>query len=86
VTDPISPAEAIKEIETYVKAKNIRKVHPREDIFDITIDLLKNYKIKDKDIFDLQLVATMISNEMTQIYTYNQNDFLKFKGIEVLTP
>lgn len=41
VTDPISPMEAIKEIEKYAKAKNIMKIYPGEDIIDITVDLLK---------------------------------------------
>ncbi|MEW6380047.1 MAG: PIN domain-containing protein [bacterium] len=86
VTDPISPAEAVREIETYIKAKNIIKVYPKEDIFDVTIHLLKTYKINDRDIFDLQLVATMISNDITCLYPYNQNDFSRFKEIEVLTP
>jgi hypothetical protein len=39
-----------------------------------------------QEIFDLQLVATMLSNNVSRLYTYNKDDFIKFKEIEVLTP
>ena len=38
------------------------------------------------EIFNLQLVATMLSNSVTRLYTYNQSDFSQFKEIEVLLP
>jgi predicted nucleic acid-binding protein len=40
--------------------------------------------VKQMEIFDLQLVATMISNQVKQIYTVNRDDFVKFTEIEVL--
>ncbi len=43
------------------------------------LDLLKRYKITRQEIFDLQLVATMLFNNVTNIYTYNKPDFSKFK-------
>jgi predicted nucleic acid-binding protein len=39
-----------------------------------------------QEIFDLQLLATMLSNNITRLYTYNQQDFSKFKEIEALIP
>lgn len=65
---------------------NILKIYPKEDILDLTIDLLKKYKTKEREVFDLQLVATMLLNNITQLYTYNQDDFSRFKEIEALTP
>ena len=50
------------------------------------IALLKTYEVAKQEVFDLQLAATMLSNNVTRIYTYNQNDFSKFKELEVLTP
>jgi toxin-antitoxin system PIN domain toxin len=86
VTNPVSPEKVTAEVEMYVKAKNILKIHPKENILDIIVDLLKKYKIKEQEIFDLQLVATMLSNNITRLYTFNQDDFSKFKEIEVLSP
>ena len=32
------------------------------------------------------MVATMLLNNVIQLYTYNQDDFSRFKEIEVLAP
>ena len=50
------------------------------------LDLMKRYPIKRQEIFDLQLVATMLSNQVSRIYTFNRDDFLKFTELEVLEP
>jgi predicted nucleic acid-binding protein len=38
------------------------------------------------EIFDMQLVATMLSHGVSRIYTYNINDFKKYTEIEVPEP
>jgi len=86
VTSPINSEEATEEINRYLRAKNILKIYPKDDILDITVELLKKYGAKENEIFDLQLAATMLSNNVTRLYTYNQGDFSKFKEIEALTP
>jgi predicted nucleic acid-binding protein len=50
------------------------------------VDLLERYPVKKQEIFDLQLVATMLSNQVKQIFTFNRGDFLKFSDIEVMEP
>ena len=74
------------EIEKYVKTKNIVKIYPGTQSITRMIALLKTYEVAKQEVFDLQLAATMLSNNVTRIYTYNQNDFSKFKELEVLTP
>lgn len=86
VTKPRSPKETIEEIEKYLRSENIAKIYPKEDTLVRTINLLKKYNLKTQQVFDVQLVATMLSNSITQLYTYNQEDFLRFGEIEVLTP
>jgi hypothetical protein len=86
VTSPISPEQARIEVEAYVKAKNILKIYPNEDSLTFTVGLLNMYSVKEQDIFDLQLVATMLSNGVARIYTYNKADFAKYREIEVLSP
>ena len=48
--------------------------------------LLKQYDIRKQEIFDLQLVSTILSNNINRIYTYNREHFLKFSELEVLIP
>jgi len=49
-------------------------------------DLLKQHEVTRQDIFDLQLIATMLVNHVTRLYTYNQDHFSKFKEIEAMRP
>ena len=38
------------------------------------------------DVFDLQLVATMLANGVSRIYTFNGADFESFSELAVITP
>ncbi len=86
VSNPRTQEEALSEMEKYLQSKNILKIYPGSEIIEKTIVLLKQHKTTRQDIFDLSLTATMLLNNITRIYTYNQNDFAKYKEIEVLTP
>jgi toxin-antitoxin system PIN domain toxin len=86
VTNPVDSKQATMAVMMFLKAKRILKIFPKEDTIDITLNLLEKYSVRDRKIFDLQLVATMISNNVTNLYTYNFNDFTEFKEIEVLSP
>jgi predicted nucleic acid-binding protein len=86
VSSPRTKKEALLEIEKYLYAKNILKIYSGTEIIERMLDLLKRYQVTKQEIFDLQLVATMLSNNITCLYTYNHEDFAKFKEIEVLSP
>jgi len=83
---PRSSQEASSEIEKYLLHENLLKIYPVAGVIEKLLELLKRYNIKKQDIFDTHLVATMLINEVTRIYTYNEDDFLKFTEIEVLRP
>jgi uncharacterized protein len=87
VTTPRSPEEARAEVEKYVRAVNIVKIYPDHTALERTIELLQHHpQVARQEIFDLFLVATMLASGVTRIYTYNQQHFTRFAGIEVLTP
>jgi toxin-antitoxin system PIN domain toxin len=86
VTTPREPEEAMVEVEKYLQAENILKILPGEEIIDKMRALFQTYKVKKQQIFDLQLVATMLLNDITRLYTYNKVHFSNFKEIEVLSP
>ena len=44
------------------------------------------YPIVGVDIFDAQLVSTMMEYGIKNIYTVNTKDFVRFKEIEVVNP
>jgi len=86
VNNPRTQDEARLEVEKYFSSKNILKIYPGPDIIERILDLLKKYQVTRQEIFDLQLVATMLSNNVTRLYTYNRDDFAKFKEVQVLSP
>jgi predicted nucleic acid-binding protein len=86
VKKPISSSQAIKEVEKYFIAPNILKIFPNALSFKKLIELAKKYKVKKQEIFDLKLVATMLSNGINKIYTFNFQDFSKFREIQTLIP
>jgi len=86
VKNPRDPKEVIEELEKYIKSQNIVKIYPKEDTLVRTINFLKKYNIKKQEIFDARLVATMLSNSVSRIYTFNKEDFIKYKEIKVITP
>jgi toxin-antitoxin system PIN domain toxin len=87
VTTPRSSEEARAEVEKYARADNILKIYPDSTALERTIELLQRHpQVARQEIFDLFLVATMMANGITRIYTYNQQHFTRFAGIEVLTP
>ena len=86
VSRPLNQRDAMLEMDKYFHSRNILKIYPGPEIIDRMMDLLKRYEIAKQEIFDLQLVATMLSNDVTRLYTYNQEDFSKFKEIEVISP
>jgi predicted nucleic acid-binding protein len=86
VGNPRSQEEALTEVEKYFYSKNILKIYRGPNIIDKTLELLKQYKITKQGIFDLYLVATMLFNNVTRLYTYNLEHFTRLKEIEVLSP
>ena len=86
VNKPRTQKEALLEMEKYFYSRNILKIYPGTEIMERILGLLKKYKVSQQEIFDLKLVATMLSNNVSRIYTYNQADFAQFEEIEVLNP
>jgi predicted nucleic acid-binding protein len=70
----------------YIKAKHLLKVFPGPDALDIYLDLLGRHAVPRHEIFDLQFVAAMLSNDITRIYTFNRNHFTRFSEVETLAP
>lgn len=86
VAIPRTQEEAVAEIEKYLGEAHLLKLYPGPDIMEIMLDLLRRYEIRKQEIFDLQLVAAMLSNNITRIYTFNRVHFEKFTEIEALEP
>jgi len=86
VTAPVSPRKATAEVEKYLRADTIDMIHPMNETINYTLDILRRYPVKAAEVFDAQLVATMLSNGVTHLYTFNLDHFKRFKEITLLIP
>jgi uncharacterized protein len=86
VSNPRSQEDAVTEIEKYLDAKHVLKFFPGPEVIDIMMELLKRYAIRKQEVFDAQLVASMLSINVTRIYTFNRGHFTRFAEIQVLRP
>jgi predicted nucleic acid-binding protein len=50
------------------------------------LDLLRRHQVTGGAVFDLQIVATMLANDINRIYTFNGSDFDVFSELVVVTP
>ncbi|MCD4790676.1 MAG: type II toxin-antitoxin system VapC family toxin [Bacteroidales bacterium] len=79
----LSPETAIKEVinllETYTMLEE------NEQVFFNWQQLIKEYKVSGKTAHDTRIVALMLANEITKLYTINQSDFKRYKpNIELI--
>jgi toxin-antitoxin system PIN domain toxin len=86
VDQTLTVQEAIDQVKKYYQAKRLIKIYPGTHIIERVISLLETHPVSGADIHDLYLVATMLENNVTRIYTYNTTDFAHIPEIEVLNP
>ena len=86
VSDPAPAQEAIEEVKKYLASKSIKKIYPARDAFFKSLKLLEKYQVAKQEVYDLQLVATMLSRDVFRICTFNQNHFRRFTEIEIVEP
>ncbi|MGB9706901.1 MAG: type II toxin-antitoxin system VapC family toxin [Microgenomates group bacterium] len=86
IEKPIGISEACHIIEFYLKQPGAKIIYPQQATLNIILNLVKKYKIKGAKIFDTFLVATMLDNKITTLYTHNPKDFKFYKEIKTLDP
>lgn len=83
VPKPLTRTQAINEVKKYLYSGVFNLIHPSTHSADL---LLKNIQYWQKSslahIFDVQLVATMMSNNIKCLLTLNVNDFSSISVIE----
>jgi predicted nucleic acid-binding protein len=82
----LSPQEAAGVIERFLLSDAVVKVYPKKSTLKLTLELVKHYQIMALKSFDAQIVATMLDNGVTTIYTVNEDDFAIFEEIKVVNP
>jgi hypothetical protein len=87
VTEVKSPEETISAITAILAMPGMTLLPLPLDIVGRWIALVQQHPITGSRIFDVQIVATMLDNDVKRVYTYNTSDFRDFDNeIEVLMP
>ena len=86
VSKPRSAGEAIRAIQSLLDAPGFELIPTPDNVVELWMKLINRHPVTGKDVFDLQIVATMNANQVSRICTFNRKDFEKFDELEVLTP
>ncbi|MBI2552481.1 PIN domain-containing protein [Candidatus Uhrbacteria bacterium] len=82
VAKPITPTEALDEMTKL--ADSLSLITPPMNVHDNVINLMRQLGFGSKHIYDVVLAATMLSNGVARLYTYDVERFQKIPGIRVL--
>lgn len=86
VPTPRTPEEALAVVEQFLERPGLELLPVPTDMVARWIALVRRRPVVGGDLFDVQLVATMLGNGITRIYTCNRDDFAPFAELEVLIP
>jgi len=81
-----SPSEALSIISAILALPGIHVLPTPARVVAGWMQLLERRPVIGGDVFDLQIVATMLANGIQRIYTFNTDDFEVFSELAVLTP
>ena len=83
---PLTVDQAVQEVENIQALAGLILLPVPLDVAELWLQLVRQYRIRRSDIYDTQLVATMLENQVRGIYTFNVNAFTVYPDIEVLVP
>jgi len=86
VAVPRSPAEALEAISDLLALPGIRLLPIPAEAVKGWMALLQRHPVTGGAVFDLQIVATMLANNVQRIYTFNTRDFEVFPELTVTPP
>ena len=69
---PLKVDEAKQEIRKYIDAEHIHLIYQTPSVWPRLLSLLEAHPVKGPQVYDLQLVATMLEKSVSKIYTYNR--------------
>ncbi|MFQ5745560.1 MAG: type II toxin-antitoxin system VapC family toxin [Acidobacteriota bacterium] len=86
VPAPRKPEEALAVIEQFLERPGLELLPVPTDVVARWVALARRRPVVGGDLFDIQLIATMLGNGITRIYTFNRDDFVMFSELQVIVP
>ena len=82
----VSAAEAVRILSTILALPGLQILPMPSQVVAGWIQWLGRHAVEGAEVFDLQIVATMLANGVQRIYTFNPGDFQVFAELTVVTP
>ena len=82
----VSAAEAVRILSALLALPGLQVLPAPIPVVAGWMQLLQRHPVVGADIFDLQIVATMLANGIQRIYTFNPSDFEFFGELKVVVP
>ena len=86
VSSPLSYADAAQEVENYLDSTSIRKIYSSPTSLAILLELIRKHGLRCQEVHDGNIVATLLANGVSHLYTHNVGDFAKFPMLTVDDP
>lgn len=86
VSLPHAPEEALTLIEWALALPGLAVLPIPPDVTERWMTLMRRRPMRGAAVFDLQIVAIMMANDVRRIWTFNVADFSQFPEIEVVKP
>lgn len=86
VTKARSPEEASPVIEMLVSCPFVTVLPMTKHVSRRLAKLVRMHDVRGADVFDAQIVATMMEHGLRTICTYNQKDFVPYPSIRAVLP
>ena len=86
IQPPLPIDRALQEVENIQALAGLIVLPLPVEVVTRWVQLARQHQISRSDIFDTQIVATMLENEIRRIYTFNADDFTIYPDIEVIIP
>jgi hypothetical protein len=86
VAEACSPAEALRVLSALLVLPGLHVLPAPTHVVAGWMQLLQRHPVTGADVFDLQIVATMLANGIQRIYTFNAEDFRVFPELTVIAP
>jgi predicted nucleic acid-binding protein len=79
---PLTSKQALRKIREFILRFSL--ILEKETTLPTLIGLIERYPVSRQKIHDLNIVATMMDNEVSHLFTYNTKDFRQIKEIHLL--
>ena len=79
---PLTYRQAVAKKKEFIARFTV--INEKESTINVLIALIWKYAVSRQKIHDMNIVATMVDNDISQLLTYNMKDFKQISEVQLL--